>query len=136
MHGFATWNVWATLTFKRDISEPFALAIFRAWCVKVARGSHMPIAFACEPQACGRPHVHVLLAVATESETAERLHARLLGDWHAQHNACGRSVAEAFDQTRGAAWYSAQHETWMVDIVCPRPAVCRTRKGCIQLRKR
>lgn len=141
MQGFAAWTVFATFTFGDDVSEAFALNVLRAWRTTIANGEHMPIAFTWEPQACGRPHFHVLIALTGEQtyrdETSEQLCARVVRAWHAQHHTCGRSTAVPFDASKGAAWYGpAMHEHWDVDIDCPRRPVCRRRNGCVERRKR
>ncbi len=140
IHGFAPWTAWATFTFRRDVSEALALTTLKTWSQQVANGLHMPMAWAWEPQANGRPHFHVLIALQGEQlypdETMERLCFRLRRAWHEQGDACGRSEAGVYDPRGGAAWYSAKHRDWDIDIVCPRPPVCRKRKGCVARRKR
>ena len=125
------WTWWATLTFKRRVSDVAAARAFRDWCRTIARETrrHVRVAFAWELQSRGVPAYHALLAIPEDEPWG--FNAKTGGAmWRSVHSSAGFTRIERFDPAKGAAWYEGGHENWDVNVACPRPSVCRRKKGC------
>ncbi len=122
------WAVFATLTFRDEVHERQAFERFTWFAQRLARAGkprHVALAWFGDFQARGAFHFHVLVASLDDrhgqiepSETEEAW------EW-------GDAKAERY-QTGGAPHYGLRrHRLWDVNVACPRPAVCRRKRGCV-----
>lgn len=128
IHSYADWTWWATLTFKKSVTEPVAFRTLKTWLGFMARdiGKHYRVAFAIE-EAGGGHHVHALLAFPIGNQLSAK---RLNQAWLQVSTLTGFTDIKRYDSSKGAAWYLAKEVECEVNVVCPRRPSCRRRGRC------
>jgi len=122
------WQIFATLTFRKEVSEQYGYRYFRGFCQKLAReylNEHIWVFYGYAPQQRGVYHFHATFGFRNDSEIScspafvERL-------W--PYN----SKVEKFLPAKGGLEYIAKHKHYDFNVACPRPSRCRrTKRGCI-----
>lgn len=132
LHTARPWNMWATLTFRYDVSDAVAKRVLKDWLRAIAEttGEHVWFAYGFGPQTRGVAHFHVLL-VHPAGATANALHGAR-GLWANTAPATGNIKIDPYDPDRGAAHYQAKHPEWDVNVACPRSRPRCRRDYCDQ----
>ena len=127
---FPHWSLWATLTYRLDLSSRRADRHPKLFARALGRLAerHVIVACAGEPQLLGRPHFHALIG-ATDGESLD-----LALPGRAWRRALPSGLAGNVKSARphdGCIPYLTAHPEPVIEIGCSRPNFCKRKFGCL-----